>query len=283
MGEIKKMAFAGSWYPSDPAECRQSIETFIAEKNGPERGSFMGGIVPHAGWYFSGSIACRVIASLKAEVPVDLVVMFGGHMHPGDDPILLTHGNIQTPFGILPVAEDLVEKVADSVPMIKRGARSFPDENTLELQYPFVHHFFPQAHLFCCCVPPNQSAVKIGQVVCRAAKDLNLNTIFIGSTDMTHYGPNYGMVNVGTGKQAIEWVKNENDRKAIEALVKMDGTSIMDQGLKNHNMCCSGAAAATAAACKENGAVKGMEFDYATSFEKSAGSSFVGYSGILYA
>ncbi len=57
---------------------------------------------------------------------------------------------------------------------------------------------------------------------------------------------------------------------------------ILSQGLENKNMCCAGAAAATATACKKLGAANAKEFDYTTSFDKSGGSSFVGYSGILY-
>ena len=65
-------------------------------------------------------------------------------------------------------------------------------------------------------------------------------------------------------------------------MLNMDEEAIIAQGLENHNMCCPGAVAATAAACKKMGAVNAVEVDYATSFEKTASDSFVGYSGILY-
>ena len=65
-------------------------------------------------------------------------------------------------------------------------------------------------------------------------------------------------------------------------MMEMDESRIIAQGLENKSMCCAGAAAATASACKKLGAVKSIELDYATSFDKSGGASFVGYSGILY-
>ena len=35
----------------------------------------MGGIVPHAGWYYSGSIACRVIASLQSDEKISTNIL----------------------------------------------------------------------------------------------------------------------------------------------------------------------------------------------------------------
>jgi len=119
-------------------------------------------------------------------------------------------------------------------------------------------------------------------MVVEEAKKLSRNIKIIGSTDMTHYGPDFGFAPAGTGEKAVEWVKNENDKNAIKAMIEMDESKIIAQGLDNKSMCCAGAAAATAAACKKLGAAKCIELDYATSFEKSGGSSFVGYSGILY-
>ena len=76
--KVRRSLFAGSWYPDNPAECEKEINTFLKEGDytpAADR-SFIGGIVPHAGWYFSGSIACNVIHLLKEEKPQDVVVIF---------------------------------------------------------------------------------------------------------------------------------------------------------------------------------------------------------------
>ncbi|WP_457552999.1 AmmeMemoRadiSam system protein B [Desulfobacula sp.] len=281
--EKKKMAFAGSWYPATDVECEAAIQGFLKEKQGPCNGRFVGGIVPHAGWYFSGSIACRVIASLQSDEKVDTVFLFGAHMHKQSEPFILTHGAIETPFGQIEVDKELVDKICADIGISKRSAHKFPDDNTFELQYPFIKYFFPHAKIVVCGVAPSAFAPVIGSMAVEEAKDLSRTVRFIGSTDMTHYGPDFGFTSAGTGEKAVEWVKNQNDRHAIKAMIEMDASDIIAQGLENKNMCCSGAAAATAAACKKYGAVKAVELDYATSFDKSASKSFVGYSGILYA
>ena len=75
--EIRRSVFAGSWYPARASECEREIKGFLEEGQSltpPDR-KLVAGIVPHAGWYFSGSIACNVIHCLKADPPPDVVVV----------------------------------------------------------------------------------------------------------------------------------------------------------------------------------------------------------------
>ena len=280
--EIKKTAFAGSWYPATANECESSIKQFLKENNGRKSGMFAGGIVPHAGWYYSGSIACRVIASLPSGIPADTIILFGAPMHKQSEPFILSQGAVETPFGNIEVDEELAENIISGISIRPRPPGKFPSENTLELQLPFIKYFFPEAKIVICGVAPSFFASIIGSTAVDEADKLSRNIRIIGSTDMTHYGPDFGLISAGRGQAGLDWVVGENDRNAIDAMMKQDESIIIAQGLENKNMCCPGAAAATVAACKKMGAVNAMEVDYATSYEKSASESYVGYSGILF-
>ncbi|HKK90923.1 MAG TPA: AmmeMemoRadiSam system protein B [Desulfobacteraceae bacterium] len=279
--ERKKAAFAGSWYPGKAGECQAQIDSFLADKSGALKGNFKAGIVPHAGWHFSGSIACRVIASLARE-GVDAVVLFGMHMHPGSTPCILAGGAVETPLGDIPVHGELAKALAQRCAMKKESPSSFPGENTIELQLPFVKHFFPGASIVPVGVPPSPVAGEIGRAAVEEAESLGLDIAVIGSTDMTHYGAGFGFTPAGTGEKAHEWVKNTNDKAGVDALLAMDADAVVAQAEKNHNLCCAGAAAAAVAAAERMGAVRSVSLDYATSYEKNPDSSFVGYCGILF-
>ena len=86
---IRKRQLPRGWYPFDGKDCRREIESYIEgwSRPGsiPEQG--VGGIVPHAGWYFSGKLAARVLCSLKSKRKIDLVVLYGGHMGPDEPPL----------------------------------------------------------------------------------------------------------------------------------------------------------------------------------------------------
>jgi AmmeMemoRadiSam system protein B len=310
--EKKQSAFASTWYPGSAGECKAAIHKFLKEGQGRKDGNqingnqidgnridgnrlngnqidgeFLGGIVPHAGWFYSGSIACQVIASLQSQgpdkTPIDTILLFGAHMHKLSEPFIMTKGAIETPFGDLEVDGELVEKIASSHGIGKLSPLKFPDENTLELQYPFIKYFFPESKIVVCGVAPSSFAAILGARAVEEANALGRQIRVIGSTDMTHYGPDFGFTPAGLGQKAVEWVIKENDRNAVAAMKKMDEPGIIAQGLDHKNMCCPGAVAATVAACKKMGAAKAIELDYATSFEKSGSDSFVGYAGLVYA
>jgi len=287
----KRAAFKGSWYPDSRDECESNIKSYLKDNKGVLKGNFPGCIVPHAGWYFSGSIACRTIASLAASFDrgrsIDCIVIFGLHMSADDSPLLLEAGSWETPFGDIDIQESFGSKIveaaeAKAVKLKKKSHTFFPEENTIELQLPFVKYFFKNTPIVPIGVPPSQDAIKTGRAVFNASKELGLDIAVIGSTDLTHYGQSFGFTPAGQGEKAYEWVKNDNDTKAVKALVSMDAEQIINNGNSKYNMCCAGAAAATATTSKNLGATQGIEVEYASSYSRSPGDSFVGYTGVLF-
>jgi AmmeMemoRadiSam system protein B len=77
-------------------------------------------------------------------------------------------------------------------------------------------------------------------------------------------------------------VRQENDRRVIEAMLGLDPERVIDEALKNQNACCPGAAATAIQAGKHLGATAAESITYATSYDRSPGDSFVGYVGIVF-
>jgi AmmeMemoRadiSam system protein B len=125
--------------------------------------------------------------------------------------------------------------------------------------------------------------LEIGKRAADISRQLGLKVKVIGSTDLTHYGYNYGFTSHGTGPAAIQWVREENDRRIIDRMLAMDPQGMIDEALASQNACCAGAAAAATAAAGRLGATTARSIAYATSYEKSPGDSFVGYVGIIFA
>lgn len=281
---LRKAAFAGTWYPADARACEQAISDFLEEFSGidPNGNECMGGIVPHAGWFFSGSIACNTIARLKGPAPTDVVVVFGMHLHPRSPNFIMAQGAWETPFGDLPVAQDLSQDLNRRFPFTRETPVAFTRDNTIELQLPFVKYFFPQAEVLTLGLPPTPAAMDIGRAVVTEARAKGLRIKVVGSTDLTHYGPNYGFTPQGSGARAVAWVREKNDRRMINAMLAMDGAAVIREGIASQNACCAGAAAGAIAAVREIGADQGKLLAYATSHDKSPGDSFVGYAGVLF-
>ena len=279
---VRKAVFAGSWYPASKKDCEYEIQEFLQQGSeiDPEK-KFVAGIVPHAGWYFSGSIACNVISRLRSEDPPDVIVVFGMHLHANSPCHLMAEGAWETPFGEIPVEEKLAAELVKKHSFSLETPDRFNQDNTVELQLPFIKYFFEDTKIVALGVPPSKSSLEIGQSVIGLAKEMGLTAKVIGSTDLTHYGSNYGFTSKGRGKKALDWVRRENDRRVINAMLALEPETVISEALASQNACCAGAAATAIAAAKNLGANQADEIAYATSYDKSPGDSFVGYVGIL--
>ncbi|HWL92549.1 MAG TPA: AmmeMemoRadiSam system protein B, partial [Phycisphaerae bacterium] len=95
---IREAEFAGRFYAATKDACLTSIEsclertdlsTGVSTESDADR--IIGGIVPHAGWAYSGPIAVRVIREIASRPHPQTVIVFGA--------IHVLHGNMPTVFG----------------------------------------------------------------------------------------------------------------------------------------------------------------------------------------
>lgn len=274
---------AGSWYPGTEKECVQAIEAFSRDAVPcPDAGTAVGGIVPHAGWFFSGQIACNVVECICRAFKPETWVIFGRHLRASEPFYIMKHGKWSTPLGALSIDEKLADSVASGYSFSVETENRYSQDNTIELQLPFLKYFSPDSMILPVGAPPSPDCVHVGRGIAEAAKSLGRTVAVLGSTDLTHYGYNYGYVPKGVGPEAVDWVKAENDRRMVDLIVRMDEEGVLKEAADSRNACCAGAVAAAVSAAGSLGAVGGREIFYATSYDKHRDSSFVGYVGVVF-
>jgi hypothetical protein len=195
---------------------------------------------------------------------------------------LMKDGAWETPFGEIEIESQTAGRLARKYSFEIETAQRFTRDNTIELQLPFIKYFFKDVKIVPMGVPPVEKSLDVGIYATKAAKELGLKAMVLGSTDLTHYGANYGFVSHGTGMSAVRWVKNENDKRAMDAMLSMDSHKVIEEALSNDNACCAGAAATAISAAKELGATRAELVEYTTSYDISPADSFVGYAGIIF-
>ena len=282
--KTRKALLAGSWYPGSASGCRAEMLQYL--RDAPEESAIpeglVGGIVPHAGWYFSGQIACNVLHRISVPEPPDVFVVFGMHLGPGSPAHIMPEGDWETPLGPLSVDAEFARQLMQHFDFQVETTVIHTPDNTIEVQLPFLRHFAPEARIVPVGVPPGPIATEMGSRVRQIAEELGRRVKVVGSTDLTHYGPNYGFSPKGSGTEAVRWVREENDRAVVEKMLAMDPEGVVREALARQNACCSGAAAAAIAAAKSLGATEAQTLAYATSYDKNPGDSFVGYVGMLF-
>ncbi len=277
---VRPRMLPSGWYPGSKSGCEAEIAKFIqGVKPLPAGAKVFGGLVPHAGWYFSGKLAARVFHLNAQFMQPQVVCIFGGHLGGASPPLLVTEDAWETPYGNVPLATEFYAPLKAKMTF----KEEHPGDNTIEVNLPFAAHFFPQAQVLALRSPQSARALELGEAVARVAQDLGKTILFFGSADLTHYGPNYGWAPKGYGPDAVKWVKETNDKQFMDAVLKLDAKLAVDLANRDQSSCSAGAPAAAIAAAKKTGATKALLVDYYTSYDIRPGDSFVGYGGAVWA
>jgi AmmeMemoRadiSam system protein B len=276
---VRRRMLPTGWYPGAAKECEREIADFLRGFETPE-GKWIAGVAPHAGWGFSGRAAARVIKTLSSGGAVDRVVIFGGHLPGGYSPVAYMEEAWETPFGIQDLDAEFTYHLVDEGHAIPVD-RGFSD-NTVEIQVPLVRYFFPDSKIIAIHSPSSEKAIDLSRTVKSFLDENRLTAVFLGSADLTHYGPNYGFSPKGTGASSLKWVKEENDRLLIKNAINMNAIELIKEAVIRQNTCSAGPIASVIEIARLNGINLGKLLDYYTSYDVLPGSSFVGYAAIVY-
>ncbi|MBN1953512.1 MAG: AmmeMemoRadiSam system protein B [Anaerolineae bacterium] len=285
---VRKPVVAGQFYPADRTEAVRMIESFLPRQLPAGLPSpIVAGIVPHAGWVYSGLVAARVFAAIRAQsMPETFVLLSAMHRWGASRPAVYGQGAWSTPLGQAEVDAGLAQAVLEAgAGLLIDSPEAHAGEHSVEVQVPFIQHLFPQASILPILVPPDEQAVRAGQAVAQAVAAAAGKVAVVGSTDLTHYGMGYyGFAPAGTGEPALAWAR-ANDERIIALMLQMRAEEVVAEAQAHHNACGGGAIAATVAAARELGAQKGVLLEYTTSHHVRAhgpATDFVGYAAVVF-
>jgi AmmeMemoRadiSam system protein B len=280
---LRKPSLPPGWYPRQAEEIKRFLEPFkrpAADSSGFPVNGARAAAAPHAGWYYSGAVAARALSSL--DPGAETVVVAGGHLPAGYPVLAALEDAAATPLGDIMIDgefRDIVQKELHCAPDQYR-------DNTVEVLLPMVKYFFPEARLVWLRLPAENSSFDAGKIIARAAARLGRKTVLLGSTDLTHYGDNYGCSPEGRGRKALNWVRNVNDAGFIEAVLAGRPEEALRRAETSLSACSAGAVLACLGFARETRAASAELLAYATSADICLADggdipeSFVGYAAI---
>ena len=125
MQAVRAPAVAGSFYPADPSQLRETVARLLAGAayGAPPKAL----IAPHAGYAYSGPIAASAFRRVE-DAPLSRVVLLGpSHFAPLRGLALPGAAAMRTPLGDIPVEE---------IPL-PQDPRAHAEEHSLEVEVPF--------------------------------------------------------------------------------------------------------------------------------------------------
>jgi hypothetical protein len=288
---VRDPIVSGQFYPDSRAQCLAQIEKCIPSDLDLSSlpSELFGGIVPHAGWSYSGPTAGRVFGALAARCTPATVVLFGAdHARATRTAVMFGKGRWAGPLGDATIDDRLAERIMGMTNLITDDPYAHDREHSIEVQIPFLQHIWPEAKILPIIVAPTHQAVEVGKAVARTIETHKADALVVGSTDLTHYGPNYGFTPRGIGSDALKWAKDVNDRRLIDLMLKLDAGGVIPQAATDRSACGAGAVAATIAACRQLGAAQAVLIEHTTSHEVAGRTYYespsmaVGYAGIVF-
>ena len=275
--QIRTPAVAGMFYPNEKNKLVKLMEDCFEHILGPEKNfqkndgkKIFGVICPHAGFVYSGPIACHSFNSISSESPELFIIIGPNHWGIGRSVATMKNCQWETPLGKVEVDSESAEEICQISENIESDYFSHTREHSLEVQIPFLQKIFTDFKILPISLV-NQSkkiAKDVGLSIAKIAKKKNV--MIIGSSDFTHYEPNE--------------FAYEQDLALIEPILEMNVDKFYDVLEKRKITACGyGAIASTIIACKELGAKKGELLKYATSGDITGDkSSVVGYGSIVF-
>jgi hypothetical protein len=273
------------FYTASESRCRQWVDELADCPVALEAAATpVAGIVPHAGWHYSGGVAGRVWRALRETTRPETIIIFGTVHYPGvADNAAYPDGSWQTPIGPIEVDAELARSLGGALgPLLLLDPEAHDREHSIEVNLPFVKALFPECRILPIAVPPSAAAATLGGRIAELTAGRSI--IAVGSTDLTHYGDRYGFAPRGHGPDAYAWMR-ANDRRMIEIIEGLRAADAVPEAMAHHNACGPGAIAATLGYARAAGAERGQLLEYKTSHDVSRDPVFdlgVGYAGVVF-
>jgi len=211
-GRTREPALAGSWYPDGRARLLAAATLLmrVATSGTPLAGRPVALVVPHAGWNYSGPVAGTAFRLLTPGEFERVVVMGPSHHQAFRGYALDDARAYRTPAGAVPLCEGVFAALQGA------EARPVPDavgpEHSVEIELPFLQAALGRF----CLVPILVGETKADEERAFAARLARLDdghTLFVFSSDFSHYGPRFDYEPYGPlSAEAAAKVRTLNER-----------------------------------------------------------------------
>jgi len=185
--DLRRAAVAGTWYPADPDALAREVDGYLAAADEPPVGDPLAIIAPHAGLLYSGPIAAHAYNVLRGR-DFEVAILVGPSHYVGFEGVAVyERGAFETPFGKVPIAEDLASAIAAGSPLIKSHPTAHVREHSLEMQLPFLKRVLPEIAIVPLVMGHQlrETAEALGDAIAAAVK--GRRAVLIASTDLSHY------------------------------------------------------------------------------------------------
>ena len=263
----RQPAVADRFYPGAPSELTRMISRLMPDP-AAEKQKACALISPHAGYIYSGELACRTISS--ALIP-ESVIIIGPNHHGLGGRVAVSMADWDMPQGLVPADRTMGATLISRSTLITEDESAHRLEHSLEVQVPFLQNVQSKLKIVPIAVAhlTYKECEEVAAAIAAAAQTATSPPLILASTDMSHYE---------SRKDAT--IK---DGFALEKIVSFDPEGLYETIVsKRISMCGFIPVTITLLAAKELGATTAKLIGYTDSGETSGDiDQVVGYAGFV--
>jgi AmmeMemoRadiSam system protein B/AmmeMemoRadiSam system protein A len=188
-GMLRPPVVAGRFYPGDAAGLSTMVDSLL-DISGVQHpaGDIIAGVVPHAGYVFSGATAADFYGAIE-DVDYDAVVLIGPSHHVAFNGFSIFDGNgYLTPLGEIDVATDIAQRLRESHPSASFIPEAHESEHCLEVQLPFLQKVLRPGFRIVPIVVGDAGPDELKYMAeLILAEAYNQRILVIASSDLSHY------------------------------------------------------------------------------------------------
>ncbi len=225
---IRKPVVADKFYPNNTEELRSVINNFLANVPQQKEISPIALIVPHAGYIFSGQAMAYSYKLLEGEKEEKeekerkkenyktIIIIAPSHHSAYRGGSIWYEGAYQTPFGEIPIDEELAQKIMELNPLLNYLPAAHKKEHSIEVQLPFLQLVLSDFKIVPIVIGPYSNYQDLTLLASSITKAIGKrdDVLLIASSDLSHY-PNYEKAQYSDGK-ILDAIKTFSVEKTLE-------------------------------------------------------------------
>ncbi len=282
MLKVRAPVLAGTWYPAAPAELAATVRAFLAAPGAPTPSATAErpvlAIVPHAGYAYSGAAAGRVYRRLAPWRYDRVFILAPSHRTRLRKVSVSGFAAYATPLGEVAVDREAADRLlADEAFASVEAAHTA--EHAEEIQLPFLQAVFGDGLRIVPLLVPRLDSGARRRAAAALAPWCDGRSLFLVSSDFTHYGESYGYAPFAEGvPERVEAL----DRGAWELILARDPDGLLAYRDRTGITMCGLDAAALALTAPLPAGLTGELAAYARSGDRDRDYSLsVSYAGLI--
>ncbi len=271
---MRAPAVSGRFYPGTQRELERAVRELLAAVADARPGPARAALAPHAGYVYSGLTAAHVFARL--DVPPVVVILAPNHTgvcRARGGASLWEAGAFRTPLGDVTVDAAFARALLEASPLVGADHAAHEHEHAVEVELPFLQIRRADVRIVPLVLAWDawEGCDLLGRALAALVRRWPERVLLLASSDLNHYEP----ASVSEGK----------DRRALEAVVALDGAELLARCRRERISMCGRAPAATVLAASV--ALGGGEARAAVVHYSHSGmttgddDAVVGYGGVV--